>query len=185
MLKMLGDFFKIVAFWEYLNFMYLGIWFWLKGTNMYQEVSENWVHSTMYRLSLSLSRPYMHMKWVCLVSTMCCYGYSIGFFSWLAQFQEPFGSRVTRSSAWEQNKKTSIIVVASNSHTWVLGVVYTFWAFLSSTSIIFVVFLFFCCHGLVVNFHVSYKVFCKDFRASGLLGWTRKAWKSLVFGGIF
>ena len=132
--------------------MYLGIWFWLKGTNMYQEVSENWVHSTMYRLSLSLSRPYMHMKWVCLVSTMCCYGYSIGFFSWLAQFQEPFGSRVTRSSAWEQNKKTSIIVVASNSHTWVLGVgkeklhiVYTLGLFLSSTSVIFVVFLFSCC----------------------------------------
>ena len=153
--------------------MYLGIWFWLKGTNMYQEVSENWVHSTMYRLSLSLSRPYMHMKWVCLVSTMCCYGYSIGFFSWLAQFQEPFGSRVTRSSAWEQNKKTSIIVVASNSHTWVLGVgkeklhiVYTFGLFLSSTSVIFVLLLY--CHGLVGNFHVSYKVFWASFKTESL-----------------
>ena len=168
---MLNLFSKSVAFWEYLNFIYLGIWFWLKGTNMYQEVSENWVHSTMYRLSLSLSRPYMHMKWVCLVSTMCCYGYSIGFFSWLAQFQEPFGSRVTRSSAWEQNKKTSIIVVASNSHTWVLGVVYTFWAFFKqhkrNLCCLFVLLLLYC-HGLVGNFHVSYKVFWASFETESL-----------------
>ena len=184
MLKMLEDFFKNCGL---LRISQLYVPRYLILIERYKHVlrSKRKLSAYYHVSSVTFTVKAIYAYEMSLVSTMCCYGYSIGFFSWLAQFQEPFGSRVTRSSAWEQNKKTSIIVVASNSHTWVLGVVYTFWAFLSSTSIIFVVFLFSCCHGLVVNFHVSYKVFCKDFRASGLLGWTRKAWKSLVFGGIF